>query len=216
MTKRTPFDPGWTKAEKRLLDSLDTPLKIQAFIDRTTYSDDPCYRSPRRVMKEMRAHCVDGALMACAALRHHGHPPLVVDMLAENDDDHFLAVVRIDDHYGAIAKSNFVGIRFREPIFRTVRELVLSYFEDYYNTDGYKSLRAHSAAIDLSRYDDLDWSTCDDRIEELTLRVGRLRHTPILTRKMIDALAPVDERRMRAGLYGVNPKGLYVPGKKKA
>jgi len=215
MARRALHDPGWTKAEARLLDSLDTPLKIQNFIDSTGYSDDPVYRSPRRVMRDRKAHCVDGALFACACLRRHGRPPLVLDMTAENDDDHFVAVVRDGRHLGAVAKSNFVGLRFREPIFRTARELVLSYFEDYYNTAGEKTLRGYSPLVDLARFDGARWETCDDGIEAITEAIGRMRHTPLLTPAQRRALSPVDPRRLEAGLLGANPKGLYVPGSNK-
>lgn len=216
MAKRAaPHDPGWTKAEARLVDALDTPFKIQSFLDATEYSDDPIYRSPRRVMRDRKAHCVDGALFACACLRRHGRPPLVLDMTAENDDDHFLAVVRAGRFLGAVAKSNFVGIRFREPLFRTVRELSLSYFEDYYNTAGEKTLRGHSALVDLSRFDAARWETEDAGIEAITEAIGRMRHTPLLTPAQRRALSPVDPLRLKAGLLGSNPKGLYVPGSKK-
>lgn len=209
--KTTAHDPGYTKAELALLDRLDTPLAIQSFLDSTTYSDDPFYRCPRSVIRDRKAHCVDGALFACACLRRHGRPPLVLDMIAENDDDHFLAVVKVAGALGAVAKSNFVGIRFREPIFRTARELVLSYFEDYYNTAGQKTLRSYSAPIDLSRFDDLSWETRDEGIEGMTERIGRMRHTPLLTPAQVRALSPVDPRRLEAGLLGANPDGLYKP-----
>lgn len=214
MTRRseaTAHDPGWTKGERRILERLDTPLAIQRFIDATVYSDEPLYRSPRRVMRDRRAHCVDGALFACACLRFHGMPPLVLDLVAVNDDDHFIAVVKADGLFGAVAKSNFVGLRFREPIFRTARELALSYFEDYYNTAGQKTLRSFSAPVDLARFDDLGWETRDDGIEEITERIGRMRHAPLLPAARIRALSPVDPLRLRAGLLGANPAGLYKP-----
>lgn len=109
---------------------LSNPSRIQAFLDELAYSTEPIYRCPLRVLRERTAHCFDGALFAAAALRCLGYPPLIVDLLPNGrDDDHLLALYRVDGHWGAVAKSNFVGLRFREPIHRTLRELALSYFE---------------------------------------------------------------------------------------
>jgi hypothetical protein len=131
--------------------SMDTPQKIQAFLDSIPYSPDDLNRTRLEVLHDRTAHCLDGALFAAAALRRIGHPALVVDLLPEPglDDDHMLAVYRVDGLMGAIAKSNFAGLRFREAIHRSVRELTLSYFEDFFNVNGVKTLRAYTAPIDL-------------------------------------------------------------------
>jgi hypothetical protein len=126
---------GFTPQERRLLDRLSTPEKVQRFLD-----EEICYnneregatcRSPRRVMRDRLGQCMEGALFAAAALSHHGHPPLLVDLEAVRDDDHVLAVYRRRGLWGAAAKSNYSGLRFREPVYRTIRELVMSYFEHY-------------------------------------------------------------------------------------
>lgn len=203
----------WTKEEARVLDTLTSPDRIQAFLDGIEYSADPIYRSPRSVLRDRKAHCFDGALFAAAALERLGHAPLLVDLRALRDDDHIVAVFRRDGHVGAVAKSNFVGLRFREPIFRTLRELALSYFPAYYNLDGEMSLREYSVPLDLRRLDPIRWRTSDDRLEEIATRLDCLRHYALMTPDMIASLAPIDRRSYEAGMLGTNMAGVYVPSR---
>src|SRR3972149_11299504 len=127
------FDQALTKSERRRIAQLTTPRKIQDFLDGLPYSVESIYRCPLRVLRDHTAHCFDGALFGAAALRRLGYPPLVLNMPAiVEDDDHLLALYNRDRPWGALAKSNFVGLRFREPIYRTLRELVMSYFEQFY------------------------------------------------------------------------------------
>ena len=185
---------------------------IQAFLDATDYSDDKFYRCPARVLVDRRAHCVDGALLAAAALRQLGDPPLVLDLRAHNDDDHVIAVFKRHDHWGAIAKSNVVGLRFREPVYASVRELVMSYFESYYNLDGDRALRSYSDPVDLSAFDELDWERDDEVIEPRIIpALDDAPHHEIMTPAMIAALHKIDKRSYDAGLMGANPDGLYKP-----
>jgi hypothetical protein len=202
---------GWTAPERALLRSLRSPDQIQAFLDGIPYSADPVYRSPRSVMRDRRAHCFDGALFATCALRMLGYPPLLVDLGAVRDDDHILALFERDGLLGAVAKSNFVGIRFREPVFRSVRELALSYFESYYNVDGEKTLRTYSVPLDLTAFDHLNWMREDGGLEPIAARLSSIRHHPLLTPTVERALALVDQRSYAAGLLGVNAAGLYRP-----
>jgi len=111
----------WNKEEVKLLKTLDNPDKIQAFLDSLDYN--PVYecRSPRWVLRKRSAHCFEGALFAAAALQYIGYKPLIVDMKAVEDDDHVIAVFKVDDHWGAVAKSNFTSLRFREPVYRSLR-----------------------------------------------------------------------------------------------
>jgi len=210
MAPRTAWDFGRTGAERRFLDRLGRPERIQAFLDSIPYSADPIYRSPRRVLRDRKAHCFDGAMFAAAALAHHGKPPLLLDLRAVRDDDHVLAIFRRGRHLGAIAKSNFVGLRYREPIFRNARELALSYFEDFYNLDGEKTLRSYSRLVDL-RTLRFDWTTLDERLDELARRLDAAPHVPLLSPTMPRTLARVDARSYRAGMLGVNAAGLYRP-----
>jgi hypothetical protein len=206
------FDQSLTPAERALLRRLTTPMKIQAFLDRIEYSSEERYRSPLTVLRDRVGHCFDGAVFAAALLRRLGHPPLILDMLPNRwDDDHILALYKIDGHWGALAKSNFSGLRFREPIHRTLRELVLSYFEDYFNARGDKTLRAYTAPLNLAAFDKFNWLTDDSAMDKIADRLGQIRPVKLLTPRMAARLAPVDKRSLRAGLLGVNQAGLYQP-----
>lgn len=198
-------------AEKRLLRTLTTPAKIQEFLDRIPYSADPIYRSPRSVMRDRKAHCYDGAVFAAAALEAIGDPPLIMELKAVRDDDHLLALFRRDQYWGAVAKSNFVGLRYREPIFRNLREISLSYFEEFYNIAGEKTLRAYSLPLDLRRFAADSWQTTDSALDRIAESIDRIRHYPLISSRQERGLAPVDERFYRAGLLGADEKGLYKP-----
>jgi len=141
-----------------VLRKLSTPLRIQEFLWKLPYSADECYRSPRSVLRDQTAHCFDGALFAAAALRRIGFPPLLVDMLPnDRDDDHVIALFRVRGCWGAVAKSNFAGLTYREAIHRSVRELIVSYFEQFYNVAKEKTLRAYTAPVNLERFDAINW-----------------------------------------------------------
>jgi hypothetical protein len=206
------FDRVLTKAEQQKIGQLTTPRKIQDFLDRLPYSVESVYRCPLRVFREHTAHCFDGALFAVAALRCLGYPPLILNMIADNeDDDHILALYRGDGYWGALAKSNFVGLRFREPIYRNLRELVMSYFEQYYSVERKKSLRSYTVPLNLKAFDKLNWMLRDEPLERIGERLDEIRRIPLLTRRMIGNLSLVDERLYKAGLLGANQAGLYRP-----
>jgi hypothetical protein len=213
MTSVTKFDQALNKKQLKLLSGLTSPLKIQAFLDSLPYSSEEVYRCPASVLRDGKAHCFDGALFAAAVLRRLGYPPLIVYMIAVRDDDHLLAVYMQDSHWGAVAKSNVVGLRYREPIYRSLRELVMSYFEDYYNIEGEKTLRGYTVPIELARYDHLDWMTSDQNLEIIADGLDKPRKFKVLTEDMIARLAPVDQRSFDAGLFGSDWAGLYDPKK---
>ncbi|RJO63781.1 MAG: hypothetical protein C4523_19430 [Myxococcales bacterium] len=203
----------WTVSEKKILDRLDSPFKIQRFLDGLEYSADPIYRSPREVMRDRKAHCVDGSLFAAAALARLGFPPLIMELQAVRDDDHLIALFKGPHGLGAVAKSNFVTLRFREPVFRSRRELVMSYFEGYFNTVGEKTLRAYSVPLDLRRFDRLGWRTDAAAVDAIVARIESARHYPVAPKRAIDALSPVDPRSLEAAMLGSNPAGLFDPTK---
>ncbi len=207
------FDRLLRKRELKLVSGLDSPARIQSFLDQLAYSDEPSYRCPLTVLRDRKAHCFDGALFAAAMLRRLGHPPLIVDLIPHNDDDHLLALYKIHRHWGAVAKSNFVGLRFREPIHRNLRELVLTYFESYYNLLREKSLRAYTAPLDLSKLDRLEWMTNDQGLDDVADRLDRMRTFPLLDTKMLPGLSLLDQRSYAAGMVGTNPAGVYKPSK---
>jgi hypothetical protein len=191
---------------------LDSPAAIQAFLDGIPYSADPFYRCPASVLRDSRAHCFDGALCAAAALRPLGFPPIIVDMLAERDDDHILAIFKVEGCWGAIAKSNFVGLRFREPVYASLRELVMSYFEVFYNVDREKTLRGYTVPLSLKPFDRRRWMSSDEPLESIAARLDEIRKVSVLTPAMVARLSPMDSRSYEAGMLGTLPEGLYKPG----
>lgn len=190
---------------------LDHPYRIQSLLDSFPYDPSPECRSPRIVLEEAKAHCFEGALLAAACLRKLGHSPLLVDLKAQNDDDHVIAVFRRRGLWGAIAKSNFTTLKFREPVYRTIRELAMSYFDLYFNTLGQKTLRSHSAPFDLSRFDDGNWMTTTEDLDHIGDALDRSRHYPLIGPEAVAELNIVDDRLMKAGLLGSDPEGLYLP-----
>ncbi len=214
MTLTSASANSWGKPELKTLSRLDSPIKIQAFLDELHYSDEERYRCPRSVLRDRTAHCFDGAVFAAAALQHLGYPPLILNLFAnDRDDEHLLALYKQYGRWGAVAKSNFVGLRFREPIHRTLRELVLSYFEVYYNVEREKTLRSYTRPLNLKSFDHINWMTDDAAMEVIALRLEDFRKIPLITARMAAALSPVDERSYQAGLAGSNPAGLYRPPK---
>jgi hypothetical protein len=202
----------WTASELALFRRLSSPERIQRWLDGLTYRAETPAASPRRVIRERRAHCFDGALFGAAALRELGHPPALLDLRAVRDDDHVLAVYRVGGCFGAVAKSNFVGLRFREPLFRSLRELALSYFEDYFNLDGEKTLREYSSLLSLRQFDRLGWQHRDEPLPGISDRLDALRHRRLLTRAQERRLATVDARSMAGGMVGTLAEGVYQSG----
>ena len=209
---KTTLDQTLNESERQVLDRLTSPIKIQNFLDDLTYSADSFYRCPLRVFRDRLAHCFDGALFAAAALRRIGYSPLILDMIPnDRDDDHLLALYKYKGHWGSVAKSNFVGLRFREPVYRNLRELAMSYFEQYYNVAGEKTLRGYTVPLNLKMFDKWNWMTSDDHLERIAERLDTIRRTMLLTPPMIDNLSKIDDRSHKAGLLFVNEAGLYKP-----
>ena len=210
------FNQELTKAEQRLISRLDTPDKIQLFLDDLSYASETIYRSPLRVLHERTCQCFDGAVFAAAMLRRLGYPALILNLLPNRrDDDHVLALFRRDGHWGAVAKSNFAGLRFREPVYRDVRELVMSYFEHYYNVHREKTLRGFTRPLDLKAFDRRHWMTLDETMDLIAERLDEIRRVSLLTRPMVRNLSLVDKRSCEAGLHGANMAGLSTPPRKK-
>jgi hypothetical protein len=198
--------------ERRLLASLRTPPRVQAFLDSLAYSTDPVYRCPLRVIRERTAHCFDAAVFAAAALRRAGHPPLILELLPNSqDDDHLLALFRRNGRWGAVAKSNFAGLRYREPVHLTLRELALSFFEQYYNVARRKTLRGYTQPLHLGSFDRDGWTVRDEPLWAIADRLDRVRRVALVTPRMAAGFSPVDERSYKAGLLGSVDAGLYRP-----
>ena len=213
MKSLTLLEDQLTAEERRLLDGLDTPYRIQSFLDELVYPAEEANRSALEVLRQRQAHCLDGGLFAAAALARLGHPPIILDMQPQpgTDDDHVLALYKADGCWGALAKSNYSGLRLREPVFRSTRELALSYFEDFFNLLGEKTLRAITRPIRLARFDRLRWMTESSGVDAIEAYLKTARLTPLITDAQAARLSPVDKRSFQAGTLGLNPAGAFQP-----
>ena len=194
----------WAASELRILKKLSTPARVQDFLDAMPFNivdgNDTCM-SPRLVLQHRRAQCMEGAMFAAAALRVHGFPPLVVDLTAAHDDaDHVIAVFQVDGCWGAISKTNHAVLRYREPVYTTLRELVMSYFHEYFlQSNRMKTLRGFSRPVNLSRFDTRSWETSEEPNWHVPEYLSEIPHTPILTRSQIARLRKADAMEMQAG-----------------
>lgn len=198
-----PADFGLTAREARQLRSLTPPIRLQRFLDQLDYdvAGGSC-RSPRRALREHRVQCLDGALLAAAALRLQGQPALLFDLEAVQDDDHVLALFKSGGCWGAVGRSNYAGLRYREPVHRTLRELAVSYFDEYFNLRGERTLRRYSRPVSLRPFDALDWMTSEHDLWPIAEHLVHVRHWSLLTPAQERRLARVDRRRFHAGLHG--------------
>lgn len=190
---------------------LATPAGIQEYLDRVPYNPGPTVRSPARVLQDRTANCMEGALFAAACLELSGHRPRIVNITAVRDDDHVLAIFQRSGRYGALAKSNYTGLRYRNPVYRTVRELAMSYFEDFFNQDGELTMRGYTRPLDLSHRRFHGWQVAAD-IDYLSDALDAQPLTAVLPPEGEAVLRWSDERSLRAGLLGADPAGLYHTG----
>jgi hypothetical protein len=196
-------DLGLTPGEFQVLGRLSTPQKIQAWLNDTPINHEPdgeTVLSVREVIRQRRAHCIEGAMFAACALWVHGDPPLVMHLdCHESDYPHVIALFRRGGAWGSISKTNGTPLRYRDPIYRTLRELSMSYFHEYYNKRGHKTLRSYSVAYDLRRVPVEAWVTstksCWDTHDLLT----DLRHYPLITKRQERMLSRRDRFERQAG-----------------
>jgi hypothetical protein len=209
MTKPTETH-SFTPAELRKLRSLKDPYGIQRHMDNMPYHLADTAWSPRRVLRENTSHCLEGAMFAAAALRANGFPPLIWDLEADHDTDHVLAIYKVKGHWGAVAKSNYTGCRFREPVYRSLRELAMSYFNLYFNLRRERTLRRFSRPVDLSRFDHLHWMTTEKPIWYIVDYLFEIPHTALLRPGMPGRLHRIDERLYRAETLGKAEKARSI------
>ncbi len=205
------ISPSWSPKEESLLRKLNSPFRVQEFLDACSYNSTEETRSVRYILKYKRAHCMEGAIFAAACLEYHGMPPLVLDLRAFNDDDHVIAVFKVKDCWGAIAKSNFTTLRYREPVYRSLRELSMSYFDLYFNTEGDKSLRSYSLPHNLKRFDKMEWRTTDSDLEDIGNYLDKVRHYPLVNDNQVKVLEKATPLLLNSSMMGSDPKGLYKP-----
>jgi len=193
---------AFTPAELRKLRSFKDPYGIQRFLDAMPYHLADTAWSPRVVLREQTSHCLEGSIFAAAALRALGFPALILDFEAENDTDHVLAVYRVKGHWGAVAQSNYAGCRYREPVYRSLRELAMSYFDIYFNMRRERTLRNYSRPVNLARFDSMEWMTTEDPVWFIPNYLLEIPHIKLLKPGMSRRLHRVDDRLFQAETLG--------------
>jgi hypothetical protein len=188
---------GFSSVELRRLRALKTPAGIQRFLDNLPYNLKFDARSPKKVLQDGTASCLDGGIFAAAALRVLGFPPLIFDLEADRDTDHVIAIFKLRGHWGAVAKSNFTGCRYREPVYRSLRELAMSYFNIYFNLRFERTLRRYSRSVNLARFDHLNWMTTDKPIWFIAEHLCEIPHISLLTSTMEKNLTRLDPRTIK-------------------
>ena len=192
-----------TRQEKKIFDKLNTPKKIQDFLENIPINfeegGETCL-SPHRVLVENRAHCFEGALLAAALLMHHGERPLLMDLKSTDDDeDHVVALFRNNGRWGSLSKTNHAVLRYREPIYKNTRELALSFFHEYFRDDGRKTLRSYSLPLNLSKFNRLNWVTDEKSLWYLVEALDRSPHRPIVSKSQIAKMRRADPIEIKAG-----------------
>ena len=211
MAESKPVNDEITEEEEKLFGSFHHPIEIQRYIDGIRYNDASNWKSPRYVLREGTANCGEGACLAAAIFKYMGYDPLVVDMAVVDDDEHVLAVYKERDHWGAVGKSNPTLLRFREPVFRTIRELIMSYFEFYFNVKGFKSLRRFSPPLNLDEFEPPDWITTELDLHVYVDQWNKHPYETILTEEMERNLTLAEPEVVKACFLGASKGGLYVP-----
>ena len=194
---------GLTKKEEQTLRRLNTPIKIQDFLDALPLNHEKrgqTYLSPRRVLREHKAQCLEGAMLAATALWLQGQKPLLMDFRTlPEDEDHVVALYQVNGYWGAISKTNHAILRFRDPVYRTLRELALSYFNEYFMFEsGKKTLSEYSTPLDLSKRFK-GWVTAEEDLFEIAYAVDDIRHFPLVPKKNKKYLRKADAMEIRAG-----------------
>jgi hypothetical protein len=193
---------GLSKKEKRVFDKLDTPQKIQDFLDQMPINFErtgETLMSPRLVLQKNKAHCIEAALLAAAVLWHHGQKPLLLDLVADKKDfDHVVCLFRQGGYWGAISKSNHAVLRWRDPVYRTVRELAMSYYHEYFLPNGAKSLKTYSAPFDLRKFR-TEWVTSEKKLMYIGDALDRSPHFRTVEKKQEKNLRKADRIMIKAG-----------------
>jgi len=186
--------------------ALKTPAGVQGFLDGLLYNLSYTARSPKRVLHDCMASCLEGGVFAAAALRVLGFPPLIFDLEAEQDTDHVVAIFKRRGHWGAVAKSNFAGCRYREPVYRSLRELAMSYFNTYFNLRFERTLRRYSRPVNLARFDRFNWMTTEKPVWFIAEHLCEIPHISLLTPSMKRNLTRLDPRSVRGEMIGHRKK----------
>jgi hypothetical protein len=214
------FEARLPAALRRRFGWLQSPIDIQRYLDSLEYIGEERDRCPLDVMKDGQCHCLDGGLFGALALRRFGDPGLLIDLVPiqdsqgrKLDDDHVLAVFRRHGHWGAVAKSNFPWLRYREPVYRSLRELAMSYFEIYVGVNHLKVLRGYTRPFDIARYDRLDYAWDEQGARLLYERFYARKAIPLISTEAEAVLQPADQREYDSAFLGTNWNWVHQPVK---
>jgi hypothetical protein len=203
-------DIGLSEREFSILKRLSTPRVIQDYLNAIPINHEiggQTILSVREVLRQRRAHCIEGAFFAACALWAHGEPPLVMHLDCDlSDFPHVIALFRRGGHWGAISKTNGAPLRYRDPIYRNLRELVMSYFHEYSNKRGYKTLRSYSGPFDMRRIASENWITSEKSCWAAHERLADFRHYPLVSARQIRMLSRRDPFERRAAKLVQYPK----------
>ncbi len=194
-----------TTSEERIFKSLSTPSKIQDYLNglgKRTDNKEPIVRSPRIVMKKKNATCMEGALFALAVCMYHRRPAFLLDLQVGSrtgDVDHVVTVFKENGHYGALSKTSHAVLRYRDPIYKTVRELALSYFHEYFDDNGKKNLRAYSKEFSVEKIAGKDWVTSNDDLYEIACALDEAPHISLIPKGYEKKLRRADAIEIAAG-----------------
>ncbi len=185
--------------ERTILKKLSTPIKIQDFLD-TLEIGGAFYTSALRTLHARKARCFEGALLAAFILSFHGEKPLLLDLKAASPDfDHVVALYRKNGYWGAVSKTNYVSLRFRDPVYKTIRELALSYFHEYFvNKTGKKTLRSYSKPFNLNKQK-IDWIASEKKLDDLAIVLDESPHFPLFPKKNLKYIRKADKMERKAG-----------------
>lgn len=189
----------YTSTEIKLFKKLNSPNKIQDYLSKLDFNFEEKWgtcMSPRKVVQTQKADCIEGAIFASAVLEFHGFKPLILDLKSVKkpyDYDHVIAVYKLDGFFGAISKTNHSVLRYREPIYKNIRELVLSYFHEYYLDSGLKTLREYSDPFDLNYFNKIEWRTTEKDLTQIMTHLDKIKHYKILSEKQLKNLRKADK-----------------------
>ena len=206
MNSISEFERRLPQSLQPVLRSLKSPAAVQEYLDSIPYKAVELDRSPLQVMTDGQAHCLDGGIFAALALWRIGFRPLILDLVPAPgmDDDHVLALFQMDGTWGALAKSNYPILRYREPVYRSLRELAMTYFEFFFSLQHEKTLRAYTRPLNLSHFQDPSWMWDEQGVNKISKRLYSLKATPLITEKSAQLLTLSDERTYKAGTYGTD------------
>lgn len=190
-----------TKEEESFLRKLSTPIKIQDYLDAIPFNHEKggeTCMSPRRVLRAEKAHCIEGGMLACVALLLQGRKPLLLNLKVDKrDDDHVVALFQENGYWGAISKTNHAVLRYRDPVYKTIRELAMSYFHEYFLVaNGEKTMKGYSAPINLRRFG-TKWITKEDDLWDIAEVIYDAKHTPAIpeeNKKFIKSATELEQK----------------------